>query len=195
MFFKRLNGKCQLGKRICIVLSLGLVVLLTVILQDRILQTSEKGTKTYNRSSQNSIPVQVSVDPRVELMSIVFRLAGNPEYNKGCVVSYLNDIEKHFGPYRNHPAVQTASDLTKTRGVSYDAPMSLAIHITDTNSLNERVPFDPHPVGLDGRWQLDEVRDFLAKLRQFAKESDFEDFIRAHQALYNKTIIVHPDNA
>ncbi len=28
---------------------------------------------------------EVRVDPRIELMSIIFRLAGNPEYNRGAV--------------------------------------------------------------------------------------------------------------
>jgi hypothetical protein len=28
---------------------------------------------------------EVRVDPRIELKSIIFRLAGNPEYNRGVI--------------------------------------------------------------------------------------------------------------
>ncbi len=41
--------------------------------------------------------LDVRVDPRVELFSVIFRLAGNPEYNQGKVASYVTDVEKHFG--------------------------------------------------------------------------------------------------
>ena len=45
--------------------------------------------------------VTVTVDPRVELISIIFRLAGNPEYNRGQFISYIAAVEKQFGPYRH----------------------------------------------------------------------------------------------
>ena len=37
-------------------------------------------------SSGISSPAKVVVDPRVELLSLIFRLAGNPEYSQGRVV-------------------------------------------------------------------------------------------------------------
>ncbi len=72
----------------------------------------------------------ITVDPRVELMSIVFRLAGNPEYQKGRVESYVNDVETHFDAWREHKIVKMARSLRKSSGVSYDAVMSYAIHLT-----------------------------------------------------------------
>ena len=41
--------------------------------------------------------LRVIVDPRVELMSVIFRLAGNPEYNQARVKSYAQDAENLFG--------------------------------------------------------------------------------------------------
>ena len=81
--------------------------------------------------------VQVMVDPRVELMSIIFRLAGNPEYSRGRVPSYIKDIDDYFGRYKNHPAVLTAVKLLERQGVSFDAVMSMAVHITDAADLKE----------------------------------------------------------
>jgi hypothetical protein len=129
-------------------------------------------------------PLRVVVDPRVELLSIIFRLAGNSEYNRGRVASYTNDVEEHFGGFREHPAVQLAGQLRRTRGVSYDACMSMAVHLSDANALEEKVPFDPHPEGLDGRWPLQGAREFLEKARQFVKDTSFQEFIEKHQPLY-----------
>ena len=40
--------------------------------------------------------ITIEVDPRVELISIVFRLAGNPEYNGSALRPYVKAIERHF---------------------------------------------------------------------------------------------------
>ena len=60
-----------------------------------IVRAAEKEKEPDTRS------VTVSVDPRVELISIIFRLAGNPEYNRGQFISYIAAVEKQFGPYRH----------------------------------------------------------------------------------------------
>ena len=39
--------------------------------------------------------IEVTVDPRVELVSIIFRLAGHQEYNQGRVDSYTDDVEQN----------------------------------------------------------------------------------------------------
>src|SRR5262245_30230743 len=72
------------------------------------------------QSAGRTLPARV--DPRVELFAIVFRLAGNPEYNDPASASpYAEAIETWFGPFREHPAVVTAARLRAERGVGYDA--------------------------------------------------------------------------
>jgi len=131
--------------------------------------------------------VRVVVDPRVELMSIIFRLAGSPEYNRARVGSYAKDVDLHFAAVRNHAVVQRAKRLRESHGVAYDACMSMAIHLTDVAALAEKVPLDPHPSGLDERWPLEESRAFLVEARQFAKEGRFDEFFAAHRSLYERT--------
>ena len=131
--------------------------------------------------------VRVLVDPRVELISIIFRLAGNPEYCQGRVAGYSSDVDEHFGPFRDHPVVQLARQLRRTRGVSYDACMSMAVHMSDTIDLKEKVPFDPQPTNLDGRWRVAEAREFLQKARQFVEDTSFDEFVKEHQSLYRLT--------
>jgi hypothetical protein len=132
-------------------------------------------------------PLRVVVDPRVELMSIIFRLAGNSEYGRGKVDSYTKDVEKQFGEFRTHPAVKMAQKLRQRRGVSYDACMNIAVYMTDTDKCEERVPLDPRPEELDGRWHIDEAREFFAAIRQFVKDTHFDEFVAAHRTLYETT--------
>jgi hypothetical protein len=129
-------------------------------------------------------PLRVTVDPRVELISVIFRLAGNPEYSQGRVESYTEDVEKQFGALRNHPAVELARNLRRTRGVSYDACMSMAVHVSDASKLAEKAPLDPWPESLDRRWGIDGAREFLPAARQFVKDTSFPQFIDAHRKLY-----------
>ena len=46
------------------------------------------------------IPLTVAVDPRVELVSIIFRLAGHPEYSRCRVPPYAKDLDAQFAGAR-----------------------------------------------------------------------------------------------
>jgi hypothetical protein len=56
----------------------------------------------------------VAVDPRVELLSIIFRLAGNQEYNRGAVASYNEDVDRWFGGRKNHPPSSSPESCART---------------------------------------------------------------------------------
>jgi hypothetical protein len=127
-------------------------------------------------------PIDVRVDPRVELASIVFRLAGNPEYSASRFEPYVRDVETHFGPFRDHEAVKFAAELRRRRGVSYDAPATLAIHLTEPPELAERMPL--RAAKLDNRWRPNEASKFVALLRRFAADSRFSEFFDAHRDMY-----------
>ena len=130
---------------------------------------------------------RISSDPRIELLSIVFHLAGNPEYNQCRVPSYCEDIDKFFAAYKDDAAVGIARELRESRGISYDAVMSFAIHLKDVDTLAERVPFDAPDTRLEARWRPADARRFLTALRTFVERSKFRDFVKAHDALYNTT--------
>ena len=134
----------------------------------------------------NVAAIQIEVDPRVELIGIVFRLAGNYEYNQGRIRSYVRDVERHFGDFDEHRVVKLAARLRSTRRMSCDGPMSLAIHID--RQFRPRKPFEQWPWGLDGRWKKQEAAEFLEQLRQFAAETKFNEFYQTHTALYETGI-------
>ncbi len=129
--------------------------------------------------------LRAHVDPRVELLSIIFRLAGNPEYNMDNSKSpYADAVQAHFGNLRTHPAVTLAQELRGRDGISFDAVMSLAVHVDEVPTLNEKLPFDQRPARLDARWKPDTAREFLRRARQFVSDSEFKSFLRSQRSFY-----------
>ena len=122
------------------------------------------------------------VDERVELLSIVFRLGGNPEYNMNTLPAYSADIERSFAPYKDHPAVRMAHELFAKNGVSFDAVMGMAISLSPPPALQPLVPFTAAVP--DQRWGTADVGKFLPLLRDFYRDSKFAEFYAVHQAMY-----------
>lgn len=123
------------------------------------------------------------VDERVELLSIVFRLAGNSEYNMNLLPAYTAEIDRYFAPYKDHPAVVTARRLAgQYKGIGYDAVMAMAISLSAPPELKPLVPFTadvPHR-----RWGVEAAEKFLPLLRDFYRDSKFAAFSEAHRPLY-----------
>src|ERR1017187_2985630 len=122
-------------------------------------------------------------DSRIELMSILFRLAGNKEYHQCRIPAYDKAIDSYFAPYRDHDAVRLARSL----GVGFDAPMKLAVYVRDAESLDELVPFDGQGVHLFQNWNTAKAREFLGAARRFAADTNFQSFLRSQQPLLDAT--------
>lgn len=118
----------------------------------------------------NGIPV--SFDERVDLMSVVWRMAGAEEYNTCCITPYTANVDSTFAPYRGHKAIQLARLYYAKRGVGYDAVPSFAIHLkTDDGS---RLVFDDNLADtMDPRWTQEMKGEFLDALNDFYRLSDF----------------------
>ncbi len=134
-------------------------------------------------SGQQETPsVTAKVDPRVELMSIVARLAGYQEYVRNEFKLYADDVDKHFGKHKQHPAVQFAVKIRQSNGVSFDAVMFMAVHLNPPPALTPRVAFtDMVP---ERRWGKQPAEEFVKLLQQFYKDADCEGFFKAHADLY-----------
>lgn len=125
---------------------------------------------------------RIGVDRRVELLAIIFKLAGNPEFNQNRFQPYHTDIERHFGAFRDHETVALARTLREQHGTGFSRVMSIAIRVTDPPELAERVPFD----SLAG-WPAPptKMRRFVEAARRFAVDSRADAFFEAHRALYD----------
>ncbi|MGE4565709.1 MAG: DUF4932 domain-containing protein [Victivallaceae bacterium] len=116
----------------------------------------------------------------VELMSLVFRLAGNEEFNRCLLPGYDRRVREHFAAFADHPAVRLAAEFRRRNQVGYDAVSSFAVNLTDVNS-----PELAAPDQLDRRWPRDRMPEFLSALRDFVKASDFNRFIAEERKLYD----------
>jgi len=67
----------------------------------------ERKRETENRET---ILKEPKVDKRVELLSIVFRLANSHEYSQNLFPQYIESIENHFGEFRSHELIKYVKD-------------------------------------------------------------------------------------
>ena len=136
-------------------------------------------------STENSDSnIEIRVDPRVELFSTIHRLAATGQYDAKDLPGYINDIEAHFGSYRDHRAVQLAIKLHDTHNLDGNSPMTLAVYLTNPPELKGRSPLIPPPEDLDSRWTADTIPLFLEAAREFARDTAFMSFFQAHQEFY-----------
>src|SRR2546427_233331 len=126
--------------------------------------------------------LRIGVDRRVELIAIIFKLAGSGEFSPTHLPQYSADIDRFFGPQRNHEAVTLARGLRDRYGVAQSRVMAIPIRLTDPPELKERVPFDS-----SGGWPAPaaETRRFVEAARRFAIDSRANDFFESHRALYD----------
>jgi Domain of unknown function (DUF4932) len=128
--------------------------------------------------------IHVEIDPRIELFSIVFRLAGNPEYNVAADLKYAGEVDKYFAKHKDHPAIKTAKKLASDHDVAFETVLSLAVHLNDAYKLAERVPLNSRTKSLDSRWPTKLIPQFLEQLRDFVEVSKFKAFVAQHQKFY-----------
>jgi hypothetical protein len=128
--------------------------------------------------------VNISVDPRMELLGIVQYLSGYEE-KTGLITDYefgyKREIDAYFSEYEDHPAVQKFASLSSL-GFSFDAPAAAMLHLSDPPELEIIRPFTAY---LKRRaWGEDNLKDFVEKLRDFVEESNFMEFYSQHSSLY-----------
>ncbi len=123
-----------------------------------------------------------TVDKRTELLSIVFRLAGNFEYNDDVYRSYVSDIHGHFDKFKDHPLIAFATEMRDKNGVSFDAVQAMAIHLEQPPSLNPLVPFSSKVP--ERRWGQENALKFAGLLKQFYSDAKCEDFFNAQEGVY-----------
>ena len=121
------------------------------------------------------------VDKRVELLSIVFRLAGNKEYNATFFKKYTDKVESHFMFNKEHEIIQFARELRVNKGISYDAVMSMAIMLD--KDLN---PLTDFSITLPERWSKDDAVKFVKLLKKFYKDAKCKEFFNDNEALFQE---------
>lgn len=130
-----------------------------------------------------AILVEPKVDERVELLSIVFRLADCHEYSSNLFPKYVEKIEEHFSTYKNHDLVKYIKKKLRKKGVAYDAVMQMAISISETYPFQPLVPFSQEIP--EERWGKKRAIKFLELLNDFYVDANCKYFFSSNQELYS----------
>ena len=139
--------------------------------------------------------VHVKIDPRMELIEILYFLS-NPEwynrevspYRSGVNIysyPYLKDVLTYFENYTNATAVQLVYKVVQD-GLTYDAVPEFALHLNPVNFSKDMNWSDMLRLRPDLNTTL--LDEFADAVSEFANETDFWRFYNEHRAFYNKTV-------
>lgn len=138
---------------------------------------------TFNAWSQpSSILSKPTVDQRIELISIAFRLADAWEYSSNEFTDYVGQIQMHYGEFKNHELIEYIKMIRDERSIGYDAVMAYAINITQPPDMKPLIPFSETVP--DKRWGLKTSQRFLGLLNAFYRDTNSELFFNQHTRMY-----------
>ena len=128
--------------------------------------------------------LNVSTDPRIELVTIVQMLAGyqDPPVSK-FDSAYKRAAAAWFAPYSSHPAVELCRKRAK-RSFRYDAVASVMLASTSLPDL--RLERDPPSDVIRRAGGRGAVREWLAALSDFSSKSRFPEFYDSQKATFDR---------
>lgn len=118
---------------------------------------------------------EIKFNEGVELMGVVFRLAGMQEFQYNQAPTYMGCVDTYFSPYKDHPVTDYVRLCRKEAHVAYDAVAAYGQHLVispdGTISLDHR-EVEGTDTSLD-RWPKEMQENMLTQLNAFYKDSDF----------------------
>lgn len=131
--------------------------------------------------------LEIRSDERIELCSLVFFLAGAPEYSRCCLPSYLELVKKRFEPFRTHPLIPFVQKIRQEQGISYDAVMSAAVAFQSVATMTPLIDLETRIAEIDARWTPEHFSRFLVLLADFAGKSRFSVFFQEQRSFFTQT--------
>jgi len=134
--------------------------------------------------------IDVIVDPNVELMNIIQRLAGVPPHASAEDVPYLAKVDEYFEPYK----YSTAVTMLRNKGIAYQRPSEFGMYLNSDDSDFIMEPDNTFFVVHDGPankvpyYYLPTLREAV---REFRIESKFDQFFLSNTTDYEKLIEKH----
>ncbi|MBO4549267.1 MAG: DUF4932 domain-containing protein, partial [Bacteroidaceae bacterium] len=125
--------------------------------------------------------LKVEVSEEVELMSILSRAAGRPEFSNDLAAQYSKDVESWFSEYRQHPMVTYYQDIIAKYGIGYDRVTNMAIHLEIAKG---KVKLIGNRSELINGWENMDLDDFIKRLNKYYKDTRFHEFFEQHQSFY-----------
>lgn len=136
---------------------------------------------THSINAKNDFKIPAKVDERIELLSVICRLAEFNEYVNNNVPKYAKDVDVYFAEFKSHELISLAKKLRAEGRFSYEAIASLATSIEIGNEIKLK-----NGLSLKGikRWNQESLDIFIAHLNSFYKATNFIEFFNSHKSLY-----------
>lgn len=165
---------------------------ITYLLLAAILAVTAAGCVVYEPGAPYILPVsiiqnnvRITIDPRVELMSIVQYLSSHKDLITTADFAYKEDVDKHFAGFRNHQAVTMYEDLVST-GFRFSIPANFALSLTEGLEIDDNVTLSQHILLSGG--SLRNLTEFASALRDFSIKSNFAEFYADHESYYRQNV-------
>jgi hypothetical protein len=128
--------------------------------------------------------MEIAVDPRIELLSVVQFLAGWDRPPLSALDSpYRRAVEEHFGAFRSHRSVELFRKYTRS-SFSYDAVPAVMLAASPPPEL--RLIRDPSDSVMRRAGGRKAILNCLTALRDFAAASNFAEFVERNRVLFNR---------
>ncbi|GHV16654.1 DUF4932 domain-containing protein [Bacteroidia bacterium] len=130
--------------------------------------------------------INVHVDERFELTSIIFALAGVPEFCESKIPSYKQDIISYFTPYELTKPVEFVRELNQKYHIGFNAVSNATAHLEIKKgriTLSHKYNIS-NLIEIDSRWNEELFMEYINMLNQFYKESNFNKFFNNHKSIY-----------
>ncbi len=134
----------------------------------------------------NKLRAEVTLDSRVELISIMCYLSDYEEYNKCQIASYKTEIDSYFKDFRNHKAILFLKDIREKYQTGHDAPLNFAVYLTD--SLTPAISFEKLPKDFNPNWDESVYNQLAEHAQQFALDTKFNIFFQKQNNRYKQEI-------
>lgn len=144
--------------------------------------TKQESTATVGQK------IEITVNPTIELFSLMHHLAGDKQYNENMIPGYIKKVDKHFKHWKNHPAINFAKECNTLYQINGDAPMALAVYIGQPPQLEPKINLSALPNDFDPRWDSTLISNYLNHAREFAVESEFMKFHMNQNVFHNQSI-------
>lgn len=150
--------------------------------------TAAVQTKESKIVEKTTNGIHFSVDPRLELLSAIQILSSYDETH-GILTQtrtqYRTDVLAYFKPYSAHEAVKLFNEMS-IQGFSFDAPPAFMMYLTENYELREDIAVTDYLIQRAG--EIEKLETFAKAVKQFAKDSKFDQFYAKNSSYYNTLI-------
>lgn len=125
----------------------------------------------------------LSVDPRIELLSIVLHYSEWPYFGKfdRPDYDYYNDMQQHFDAFKDHEAIKWFNEAGANWNL--DDPATVMLWLSPPPNMKIVHPFPLHPTSQMDTTDLQATVDMLNK---FVDDTNFMEFWARHKPLYRQ---------